>query len=156
MRVNKTFLVWLMYWLLFNQHYQHCTNQKLHYFVGKRSFSKSWGLRLSVSFSPLPLPPSFLFVCPRPNFLNELVWKCLLRRLEVCSGRHVDVCMQARIYCRPVEGCMEKAPNWMSPDSISKFSFWFVSISKRNWKENVTIYQSIWAFLQVPLSLAWV
>ena len=27
--VNKTYLVWLMYWLLFNQHYQHRTNQKL-------------------------------------------------------------------------------------------------------------------------------
>ena len=26
--VNKTYLVWLMYWLLFNQHYQHRTNQK--------------------------------------------------------------------------------------------------------------------------------
>ena len=28
--VNKTYLIWLMYWLLFNQHYQHHTNQKLH------------------------------------------------------------------------------------------------------------------------------
>ena len=28
MHVNKTYLVWLMYWLLFNQHYQHRTNQK--------------------------------------------------------------------------------------------------------------------------------
>ena len=27
--INKTYLVWLMYWLLFNQYYQHCTNQKL-------------------------------------------------------------------------------------------------------------------------------
>ena len=27
--VNKTYLVWLMYWLLFNQHYQHRSNQKL-------------------------------------------------------------------------------------------------------------------------------
>ena len=27
--VNKTYLVWLMYWLLFNQHYQHRTNEKL-------------------------------------------------------------------------------------------------------------------------------
>ena len=27
--VNKTYLFWLMYWLLFNQHCQHRTNQKL-------------------------------------------------------------------------------------------------------------------------------
>ena len=27
--INKTYLVWLMYWLLFNQPYQHHTNQKL-------------------------------------------------------------------------------------------------------------------------------
>ena len=25
--INKTYLLWLIYWLLFNQHYQHCTNQ---------------------------------------------------------------------------------------------------------------------------------
>ena len=29
MHINKTYLVWLVYWLLFNQHYQHHTNQKL-------------------------------------------------------------------------------------------------------------------------------
>ena len=96
------------------------------------------------------------FFGSRPNFLNELVRKRLLCRLEVCSGRHVDVCMQARIHCRPLKGCMEKALNWMSPDLISKFPFWFVSVSERNWKENVAVCQSIWVFLQVPLSLAWV
>lgn len=31
------------------------------------------------SFTPLPLPPSFLFF---PNFLDELTWNCFLRRLN--------------------------------------------------------------------------
>ena len=55
MSVNKTYLVWSMYWLLFNQYYQHRTNQKLFKIVG---------LQASVSFSPLPLPRSSVFLPP--------------------------------------------------------------------------------------------
>ena len=51
-------------------------------FVGERSFSKSWGLRASGSFFPLPLPRHSFF-CSLPNFLDELAWKRLLRRLTI-------------------------------------------------------------------------
>ena len=69
--VNKAYLVWLMYWSLFNQHYQHRTNQKL----------RSWALRASFSFAPLSLPPSFLcFFFSRHNLLHELARKRLLCR----------------------------------------------------------------------------
>ena len=41
--------------------------------MGERSFSKSWGLRASGSFFPLPLPcHSFFFLLlPQPQFLDE-------------------------------------------------------------------------------------
>ena len=127
--------------------------------MGKRSFSKSWGLRILKCFLLSPPPSPVIPFCLLSSQLSQRTHVEMLAtqaRGLFTSGRHVDVCMQARIHCRPVKGCMEKALNWMTPDLISKFSFWFVSISKRNWKENVAIYQSIWAFLQVPLTLAWV
>ena len=49
-------------------------------FVGERSFSKSWGLRASVSFLPLPLTVIPFFWL---NFLDELVRKLLLRGLRM-------------------------------------------------------------------------
>ena len=52
--------------------------------MGERSFSKSWGLRASGSFIPLPLPRPFFFFCSRPNFLDEHARKRLLRRLICC------------------------------------------------------------------------
>ena len=69
-----------MYWLLLNQHYQHRTNQKLHNIMGEHSFSKSWGLWASISFSPLPLPCHFFF-CSHSNILEELMRK----RLHMCK-----------------------------------------------------------------------
>ena len=49
----------------------------------RKRFSKSWGLRASVSFAPFPLPliPVFFF-CSRPNFVDELARKRLLCRLK--------------------------------------------------------------------------
>ena len=44
------------------------------------SFSKSWGLRASGSFTPLPLPLHSFF-CSRSSFLDELARNRLLRRL---------------------------------------------------------------------------
>ena len=70
-RVNQTYLVWLMYWLLFNQYYQH-SHQSEAAFVGERSFSKSWGLWVSVSFSSLPLPCHSFFVAVVPTFSTNL------------------------------------------------------------------------------------
>ena len=64
---NKAYLVWLMFRMLSNQHYP----QSEAAFVGERSFSKSWGLRASGSFVPLPLPSHSLFFCSCPSFLDE-------------------------------------------------------------------------------------
>ena len=40
-------------------------------FVGERSFSKSWDLRASGSFVPVPLPRHSCFFCSCPSFLDE-------------------------------------------------------------------------------------
>ena len=56
MHLNKTYLVWLMYWLLFNQHYQHHTNQKLHLWANIIEFAHKCFL-LS---HPLPCHSFFL------------------------------------------------------------------------------------------------
>ena len=61
--VNKTYLVWLMYWLLFTQYYQHCTNQKLKLVFFKRFISKlkNWPLYPNfIPFTPL-LPHLFIY-----------------------------------------------------------------------------------------------
>ena len=61
--VNKTYLVWLMYWLLFTQYYQHRTNHKLKLFLLKRFISKlkNWPLYPNfIPFTPL-LPHSFIY-----------------------------------------------------------------------------------------------
>ena len=39
--------------------------------MGERSFSKSWCLRASGSFVPLPLPRHSFFFCSCPSFLDE-------------------------------------------------------------------------------------
>ena len=63
--VNKAYLVWLMFRVLSNQHYQHRTNQKL------RSWSnavfKIMGFAGKCFLLPLPLP-RHSFSCSRPNF----------------------------------------------------------------------------------------
>ena len=65
--VNKAYLVWLMFRVL-----SISTLLALHQseaaFLGERSFSKSWGLRASGSFFPLPLPRHSFYFCSRPNF----------------------------------------------------------------------------------------
>ena len=61
--VNKTYLVWLMYWLLFTQYYQHPTNHKLKLFLFKRFISKlkNWPLYPNfIPFTPL-LPHLFIY-----------------------------------------------------------------------------------------------
>ena len=50
-------------------------------FVGERSFSKSWDLRASVSFSPLLLSRHSFCLWSLSNFLDELARKSLLPRL---------------------------------------------------------------------------
>ena len=63
-------------------------------FVGERSFSKSWGLRASISFAPFPLPPhSFFF----------LLSSQLSRRT-----RGKTLAMQARPTCKRGFGIGEK------------------------------------------------
>ena len=77
--VNKPYLVWLMYWWLFTQYYQHRTNQKLRSWVN--AVFQNRGV-CGQAFPSLPSPsPTIPFFCSRPNFLHELEWNCLLRRL---------------------------------------------------------------------------
>ena len=72
------------------------TNTYRNHFQGHTKFalSKSWGLRASFTFSPLPLPLIPLF-CSRSNFLDELTRKRLLRRLkavvEECDKMWMDM-----------------------------------------------------------------
>ena len=61
--VNKTYLVWLMYWLLFTQYYQHRTNHKLKLYLFKQFISKlkNWPLYPNfIPFTPL-LPHLFIY-----------------------------------------------------------------------------------------------
>ena len=50
--------------------------------MGEHSFSKSWGLRASSSFFPLPLPCHSVFFALFPAFWTNLARKRLLRRLH--------------------------------------------------------------------------
>ena len=79
--VNKTYLVWLMFRVLSNQHYQHRTNQNLRSWANP--VFQNRGICATVSLSPLPLPRHSFFFCSRPNALDELERKRLLRRLQI-------------------------------------------------------------------------
>ena len=71
-----------MFRVLINQHYQHRTNQKLR--LGRKQFFKIVGFG-GKHFFLFP-PPSFpFFFCSRPNVLDKLAQKCLLRRLDQYS-----------------------------------------------------------------------
>ena len=59
--------------IIFNQPNHHRTNQKL-----RIHFSELCSFGTSVSFPPSPF---FNLLCSRPNFLEDLGWKLLLRRL---------------------------------------------------------------------------
>ena len=73
--VNKAYLVWLMFRVLSNQHYQHRANQKL------RSWANAVLQNCGVcgqAFPSFPSPPPsfpFTFFGSPPNFLDELVRK---------------------------------------------------------------------------------
>ena len=73
---NKAYLVWLMFRVLSNQHYQHRTNQKLHLWAN--AVFQNHGVCRQGFFLPLP---GHSFFCSRPNFLDNLVWQHLLRRV---------------------------------------------------------------------------
>ena len=65
--VNKTYLVWLMYWLLFNQHYQHRTNEKLCLWANA-VFQNRGVFRQAFPSFPSSSSPSFLFFALVPTF----------------------------------------------------------------------------------------
>ena len=71
-----------MFRVLINQHYQHRTNQKLR-LRAKAVFQNRgvWGQ----AFLSLPSPIIPFFFCSRPNVLDKLAQKCLLRRLDQYS-----------------------------------------------------------------------
>lgn len=62
MHVNKTYLVWSMYWKIALLSTLPIPHQSEAAFLGEHSFSESWALHASVSFSPLTLPPHFSFL----------------------------------------------------------------------------------------------
>ena len=64
--VNKTYLVWLMYWLLFNQHYQHRTIKSR--VRGQTQFFKTVGFAGKRFLLSPPSPPSFPFCALVPTF----------------------------------------------------------------------------------------
>ena len=79
--VNKAYLVWLMFRVLSNQHYQHRTNQKLRSWANAVFQNRGVCRQAFPSFpSPSPVIP---FFCSHPNFLDELARKRLLRRLSL-------------------------------------------------------------------------
>ena len=92
--VNKAYLVWLMFWVLSNQHYQHRTNQKLRSWANAVFQNRGVCGQAVPSFpSPSPVIP---FFCSRSNFLDKLARKRLLHRLpeiperyltNICTGR---------------------------------------------------------------------
>ena len=72
-----------MYSLLFNQHYQLSSNQKLPSWANA-VFQHDGGV-CGQAFPSLPSSsPVIAFFCCRPNFLDELARKRLLRRLLFC------------------------------------------------------------------------
>ena len=83
--VNKAYLVWLMFRVLSNQHYQHRTDQKLNAVFQNRGVCGQ-----AVPFFPSPSPVIPLFFCSRPDVLDELARKHLLRRLDTTSPHHLN------------------------------------------------------------------
>ena len=77
--INKTYLVWLMYRLLFNQHYQHRTNEKLRSWANA-DFFFLWGL-LRQAFPSLPSPSPVIPVFALFPAFSTNSRKRLLRRL---------------------------------------------------------------------------
>ena len=78
---NKAYLVWLMFRMLSNQHYPHRANQKLRSWANA-VFQNHGVCGQAVPSFPSPSPsPVIPFFCSRPNFLDDLAWQHLLRRL---------------------------------------------------------------------------
>ena len=68
--VNKAYLVWLMFRVLSNQHYQHRTNQKLRSWANA-VFQNRGVCEQAFSSFPSPsliIPCCFFFFCSRPTF----------------------------------------------------------------------------------------
>ena len=79
--VNKAYLVWLMFRVLSNQHYQHRTNQKLRSWANT-VFQNHGVCGPAVPSIPSPSPVIPFFSALVPTFVDELVRKGLLRRLQ--------------------------------------------------------------------------
>ena len=108
---KQTYLVWLMYWLLFNQRWQHRTNQK------QRSWANAvfqncgvCGQAFPTFPSPSPVIPFFVLV---PTFSTNSRWnvccagyglleiKCPLKLWNLTPEK---ACSDPRFYCHIVNG----------------------------------------------------
>ena len=121
--VNKAHLVWLMFQVLSNQHYQHHTNQNLRSWANT-VFQKSCGLRASVSFFPLPLS-IISFFCLRPNFSRRTRAETLASRLLLTGQRRLisldlGICLKNTFSLFPFSSlCLDITKLWPS-----KSYFW--------------------------------
>ena len=67
---NKAYLVWLMFWMLSNQHYPHRANHKLRSWVNA-VFQNRGVCGQAVPSLPCPSPVIHFFFCSCPSFLDE-------------------------------------------------------------------------------------
>ena len=69
--VNETYLVWLMFQVLSNQHYPHRTNQTLRSWANAVFQNRGvCGQVFPPLLSPSPVISFFFFFCSRPNVLD--------------------------------------------------------------------------------------
>ena len=90
--VNKTYLVWLMFQVLSNQHYQYHTNQKLRSWANA-VFQNRGVCGQASSFAPFPLPPHSFFLLSSQLSRQTRKRKRLLCRLDthqLCTHLRTD------------------------------------------------------------------
>ena len=102
--VSKAYLVWLMFWVLSNQHYQHRTNQKLRSWTNAVFQNREVCGQAFPSF-PSPSPVIPFFFCSLPNFLDELARKRLLRRLQTLRTVRIVITLS---YLRALHDALRK------------------------------------------------
>ena len=89
--VNKAYLVWLMFWVLGNQHYQHRAS------LPTNAVFQNCGVCAKVFPSfPSPSPVTLFFFCSLPSFLDKLTRKRLLCRLTYLISWYTSLAKQQK------------------------------------------------------------